>query len=140
MHPWLQDSIPFSLLTFVLLGSKLYDSSSVGEFLAHTFHTGDSLLILLSVWASYSPRESPGMPAAQSFDYDTRNKTLTNKAAQNRQCSIQSVSVDGKKTYVWGPFSSPRAQHGNRHQSSVTISRLTLTQKKYCEGRGFEKK
>ena len=28
------------------------------------------------------------------FDYDTRNKTLNNKAAQNRQCSTQSVSVN----------------------------------------------
>ena len=31
------------------------------------------------------------------FDYDTRNNTLNNKAAQNIQCSIQSVSVKKKK-------------------------------------------
>ena len=27
-------------------------------------------------------------------DYDTKNKTLTKKTAQTRQCSIQSVSVE----------------------------------------------
>ena len=61
-------------LNFVLLGSKLYDSSSVGEFLAHTFHTGDSLFILLSMWASYSPRESPGMLATQSLTMTPETK------------------------------------------------------------------
>ena len=35
--------------SFVLLGSKPYDSLTVGEFLAHTFHEGDSLFILLSM-------------------------------------------------------------------------------------------
>ena len=54
----------FVQLTFVVLGSKLYDSLTVGEFLTHTFHIGDSLFILLSTWASDSPRESPGMLAA----------------------------------------------------------------------------
>ena len=44
---------------FVALGSKPYNSLTVGEFLHHTFHTGDSLFILLSMWASYSLRESP---------------------------------------------------------------------------------
>ena len=55
------------ILTFVLLRSKLYDSLTVDEFLAHTFHTGDSLFILLSMWVSYSPSESLGMLAAQAF-------------------------------------------------------------------------
>ena len=36
-------------LTFVVLGSKPYDSLTVGEFLAHIFHIGDSLFILLGV-------------------------------------------------------------------------------------------
>ena len=67
---------------------------TVGEFLAKTFHIGDSLFILLSIRVNYSPRESQGMLAAQAFYYDTQNKTLINKAAQNRHCSKQPVSVE----------------------------------------------
>ena len=52
-------------LTFVTLGSKLYDWLTVGEFLTHTFHVGNSLVILLSMWVSYSHRQSLGMLAAQ---------------------------------------------------------------------------
>ena len=36
---------PFRL-TFVVVGSKPYDSLTVGEFLAHTSHIGDSLFIV----------------------------------------------------------------------------------------------
>ena len=51
----------------------------------------------------------PGKASSTVFDYDTRNKTLTDKAAQNRQGSIQSVSVNNnsnnKKTRMfWGPI------------------------------------
>ena len=57
-------------LTFIVLGSKLYDLLTVGEFLTHTFHIGDSLFILLSIWASYSPRES----LAQAFTMTPETK------------------------------------------------------------------
>ena len=48
-------------LIIVVLGSKPYDSLTVDEFLAPYFHVGKLLFILLSMWASYSPRESLGM-------------------------------------------------------------------------------
>ena len=50
-------SPPF--VTFVVLGSKPYDLLTEGEFLAPSFRIGDSLFILISMWASYSPGESP---------------------------------------------------------------------------------
>ena len=61
-------------LTFVVLDPKLYDPLTVGEFLAHTFHIGDSPFILLCMWASYSPRESLGMRAAQAFTMTPETK------------------------------------------------------------------
>ena len=73
----------------------------------------------------------PGKASSTVFDYDTRNKTLTDKAAQNRQCSIQSVSVNNnsnnkKNTHVLGTYLySVGSQHGNLHQVSVMISRMT---------------
>ena len=71
----------------VVLESKSFDSLTVGEFLTHTFYMGDSLFNLISMWARKSGH-------ASGTAYDTKHKTLTNKAAQNRQCSIQSVSVE----------------------------------------------
>ena len=41
---------------------------------AHTFYRGDTLFILLSMWASYSPRESPGMLAEQAFTMAPKTK------------------------------------------------------------------
>ena len=77
-------------LTFVVLGSKLYDSLGVGEFLVHrrfavypAQHVGELLI-----------QRKSGHASSTVFDYDTRNKTLTNKVAQNRQCSIQPESVE----------------------------------------------
>ena len=61
-------------LTFIVLGSKLYDSLSVDEFLTHIFFIGELLFILLSIWASYSSRESLGMLAAQSFTTTSKMK------------------------------------------------------------------
>ena len=46
----------------------------MGVFLAHTFHIGNSLFILLSMWASYSPRESLGMLAAQAVTVTPKTK------------------------------------------------------------------
>ena len=80
-----------SSLTCVVPGSKPYDSLTVGEFLAHTFHTGDSLFVLLSMWASYSPRESPGMLVAQSLT-DSRNKN-THQQSGSEQTMQHIISV-----------------------------------------------
>ena len=82
------------ILTFVVLGFKLYDSLNVGEFFCpyfsyrrfavyHTQHVGELLTQRKSRRAS-----------GPVFDYDARNKTLTEKTAQNRRCRIQSVSVE----------------------------------------------
>ena len=38
-----------------------------------------------------------GPASGTTFDYDTKNKTLTSKAAQSKQSSIQSVSL---KKYI----------------------------------------
>ena len=51
-------------LTFIVLGSKLYDSLSVDEFLTHIVFIGELLFILFGIWASYSPSECLGMLAA----------------------------------------------------------------------------
>ena len=63
-----------SWLTFLVLGSQPYVSLTVGEFLAHTFHIGDSLFILLIVWASYSPRGGTGLLAAQPLTMTPKTK------------------------------------------------------------------
>ena len=70
-------------LTFIVLGSKLYDSLSVDEFLTHIFFIGELLFILLGIWTSYSPRESLGMLAAQSFT--TTSKTKHSPTKQHRK-------------------------------------------------------
>ena len=66
-------------LTAIVLGSKLYDSLTVCQFLAHTFHIGDSLFILLNMWASCSPRESPDMLVAQSLTMTPKTKHSSTK-------------------------------------------------------------
>ena len=77
--------------SFVLLGSKPYDSLTVGEFLAHTFHIDDSLFILLRMWVSYSPGESLGILVAPSLTrtpetkHSPTKRHRTNNAAYN-QC------------------------------------------------------
>ena len=70
-------------LTFIVLGFKLYDSLSVNEFLNHIFFIGELLFILLGIWTSYSPRESLGMLAAQSFT--TTSKTKHSPTKQHRK-------------------------------------------------------
>ena len=44
------------MLTLVGRGSKPCYSLTVGELLTQTFHTDDSVFILLTMWESYSPR------------------------------------------------------------------------------------
>ena len=94
-------------LTFVVLGSKPYDSLTVDEFLANTFHIGDSLFILLSMWASCSPRESPGMLAAQSLTV-TPEKKPTHQQSGTEQTTQHTISVnknnDKKPRMIWGPI------------------------------------
>ena len=78
-------------LTFVVPGSELYNSLTVGEFLAHTFHIDDSLFILLRMWVSYSPGESLGILVAPSLTrtpetkHSPTKRHRTNNAAYN-QC------------------------------------------------------
>ena len=91
----------YAVLTFVIRGSKPYDSLTVGKFLAHTSHIGDSLFICAACrWVTHQRKS--GHASSTVFYYDTRNETLTNKAAQNRQCSIQSVSVEWAVEIWWG--------------------------------------
>ena len=78
-----------------MLGSKLYDSSAVRGCVAHTFHTGDSLFILLSMWASYSPRESLGMLAAQAFTMTPETKHSPKSGTEQTMRHTTSVSGIG---------------------------------------------
>ena len=82
-------------LTSVVIGSKLYDPLSVGEFLAHTFHIGNSLFILLSMWASYSLRESLGMLAAQAFTMTPETKHSPTSGTEQTMRHTTSVSGIG---------------------------------------------
>ena len=80
-------------LTFVALGSKLHDSLTVVEFLAHTFHKGNLLFVLLSMWVSYSPRESLGMLAAQAFTMTP--ETQHSPKSGTEQTMQHTISVSG---------------------------------------------
>ena len=119
---------------FVVLGSKPYNSLTVGVFFAHTFHTGDSLFTVLGMWASYSPRQSPGMLAAQSLTmapetkHPSSKRHRTDNAAYN-QCQLKEKDKKRHthiKRHVLGIYLySAGSQHGNLHQLSVTICRMT---------------
>ena len=80
-------------LTFVALGSKLHDSLTVVEFLAHTFHKGNLLFVLLSMWVSYSPRESPGMLAAQFLTMTPEKNTHQQRGTE--QTTQHTIIVSG---------------------------------------------
>ena len=62
-----------------LLNSKPYDSLTVGQSPAYIFHSENSLFILLSMWARYSPREDPFMLAAQSLTMTPETKHSATK-------------------------------------------------------------
>ena len=83
------------MLTFIILGSELYDWLSVGEFLTHTFHIYRGITVYPSPHVcELLTQRKYGHASSTVFYYDTRNKTFTNKVAQNRQCSIQPLSVE----------------------------------------------
>ena len=60
---------------------------------AHTFYIGDSLFILLSMWASYSPRESLGMLAAQALTMTPETKHSPKSGTE--QTVQHTISVSG---------------------------------------------
>ena len=67
----------------------------MGEFLAHSFHIGDSLVVLLSMWASYSPRESLGMLVAQAFTMTLDTKRSPKIGTEQTMQHTTSVSGIG---------------------------------------------
>ena len=68
---------------------------TVGEFLAKTFHIGDSLFILLSIRVNYSPRESQGMLAAQAFTMTPETKHSPKSGTEQTMQHTASVSGIG---------------------------------------------
>ena len=80
-----------------LLNSKPYDSLTVGQSPAYIFHSDNSLFILLSMWARYSPREDPFMLAAQSLTMTLKTKHPQTKRqrtdnAANNQCQYKQTN------------------------------------------------
>ena len=122
-------------LTFVVLSSKLYDSSNVGEFLTHSFHKGELLFILLCMWASYSPKESLGMLAAQSLTMTPETKhsptkwhktdnAAYNQSQWNRRWKSNEETKPSERISVVISCDSHASTRVSKHSSARVIRKI----------------
>ena len=104
-----------------------------GEFLAHTFHIGELLFSLLRMWVSYSPRESLGMLAAQSFTMKPETKhsptkrhrtdnAAYNQCQSNRRWGFDEETQPSERVSVVISCGSHTSTQVGKH-SSVSVSR-----------------